>query len=112
MVIWKINYWDAHKKEASSIEAALDELTDEQFKSLAKEIKLLEICGNALKLPHSKSLGKKLFELRERRFGYRIYYTFFGDKTITMLHIGDKSSQRNDIRISKDRLTKLLKGDD
>ena len=111
MVIWKINYWNAHKKEETSIEAALDKLTDEQFKSIAKEIKLLEVCGNTLRLPHSKSLGKKLFELRERRFGYRIYYTFFGNKAITMLHIGDKSSQRSDIKISRDRLTELLKGD-
>ncbi len=111
MVVWKINYWDAHKKEETSIEAILDKLTDEQFKSIAKEIKLLEICGNTLRLPHSKSLGKKLFELRERRFGYRIYYTFFGNKVITMLHIGDKSSQRSDIKISRDRLTEILKGD-
>lgn len=49
-------------------------MTKEEFKSLARELKLLESCGNALRLPHSRALGKGLFELRSRKFGYRIYY--------------------------------------
>ena len=60
-------------------------------------MKLLELSGHTLHLPHSKSLGKGLFELRERRFGYRIYYKFGQDKTVILLHAGDKSRQANDI---------------
>lgn len=112
MAIWKIDYWNINKKDKSSVEATLDNLTDEQFKSVAKEIKLLEICGNALQLPHSKSLGKGLFELRERRFGHRVYYTFFKGKIIVLLHTGDKSSQNKDIKIARDRLVELLRGNE
>lgn len=107
---WKINYWAIHQPTEVSIEEILNNLTPEQIKSLAKEVKLLEICGNSLKLPHSKSLGKGLFELRERRYGYRIYYAFSANKNITMLHVGKKSSQAKDIRISRNRLAELSRG--
>jgi len=71
------------------------------LKSIAKELLLLEKCGNTLRLPHSKSLGKGLFELRERSFGYRIYYGFLPNFTIILLHAGDKSSQKDDIGIAR-----------
>lgn len=82
-------------------------LTREQFKAIAKELKLLEICGNDLKLPHSKALGKGLFELREQRYGYRIYYGFYEGKIIILLHAGDKSKQENDIKVARARLTQI-----
>lgn len=110
MAPWKINYWAIHQSAEVSIEEILNNLTTEQIKSIAKEVKLLEICGNSLKLPHSKSLGKGLFELRERRYGYRIYYTFSANQNITMLHVGKKSSQVKDIRISRNRLAEFLRG--
>ena len=56
-------------------------------------MKLLELCGNLLKLPHSRSLKKGLFELRERKYGFRIYYTFLPNKIILMLYAGNKKSQ-------------------
>ena len=103
---WAIEYChDATGK--SSIERWLDGLTKEQFKSIAKELKLLEECGNQLKLPHSRSLGKSLFELRERRYGCRIYYAFFGKQIIILFAAGDKSTQKNDIKIARERLSKL-----
>lgn len=67
---WLIHYWD--EEHSNPTEKWLDELADEQFKSVAKEIKMLEEIGNELKLPHSFPLSKGLFELRERRYGYRI----------------------------------------
>jgi putative addiction module killer protein len=76
---------------------------------VAKEILLLERCGNTLRLPHSKTLGKGLFELRERNFGYRIYYMFLPDKTILLIYAGDKSSQQKDIEIARLRLNKVNK---
>lgn len=72
---WGLEYWDDNKNE-SSIEQWFDALSKEQFKSVAKELKLLELCGNMLKLPHSRSLKQGLFELRERKYGLRIYYAF------------------------------------
>lgn len=62
--------------------------------------------GNELKLPHSKSLGKGLFELRERRYGYRVYYCFYGKAIVILLAAGDKKSQNNDIKVARERLLK------
>lgn len=103
---WKVEYW-APGKGKSSIEKWLDKLTKEQFKSLAKELAMLEQAGNELKLPHSKALGKGLFELRERRFGLRVYYGFFDDLVIVLLTAGNKKSQENDIVVARGRLSEL-----
>ena len=103
-MLWTIEYWNNGKNEKHSVEKWLDALTNDQLKSVAKELKLLGMCGNELKLPHSKSLGKGLFELRERRYGFRIYYGFCKRSTIVLLHAGDKSSQSKDIDIARFRL--------
>ncbi len=104
--MWKIQYWCGDKGE-STVEKWLDSLSDEQFKSVAGEMKLLGLSGNQLRLPHSSSLKKGLFELRERKFGYRIYYAFLPDKNIVLLHAGDKKSQPRDIKTARQRLAEL-----
>lgn len=106
---WKIEYWHSDADHASAVETFLDQLTHEQFKAVVKELKLLELCGNTLRLPHSKSMGKGLFELRERSFGYRIYYTFIKNRVIVLLYAGDKSTQKKDIKIARERLVEILK---
>jgi len=68
---------------------------------------LLELCGNELKLPQSKALGKGLFELREQRFGFRIYYCFSDNCIIILLAAGDKKSQKSDIVVARKRLLEL-----
>jgi len=103
---WQMEYWCDSKGE-SSIEKWFESLTDEQLKSLAKEIKLLELCGNQLRLPHSRSLKKGLFELRERKYGYRVYYAFLPNKIILLLNFGDKKTQSKDIAIARQRLDGL-----
>lgn len=87
--------WDTVYLEA--VEEWLVTLNDQQLKSVAKEVRLLELCGNKLTLPHSKSLGAGLFELRERSHGFRIYYTFEKNKRILLLYAGDKKMQAKDI---------------
>ncbi|MCK4607933.1 MAG: type II toxin-antitoxin system RelE/ParE family toxin [Gammaproteobacteria bacterium] len=82
-----------------------------QLKSAAKEVRLLELCGSQLKLPHSKSLGQWLFELRERRFGLRIYYCFELDKLIVLLNAGDKKTQSRDIKKARELYQKYKKVD-
>lgn len=104
---WVIEYWCNDKGE-STIEKWLDSLTDEQLKSVAKEMKLLELCGNLLKLPHSRSLKKGLFELRERKYGFRVYYAFLPKKIILMLSAGNKKTQDKDIEIARKRLAELV----
>lgn len=103
---WQIEYWDT-KRGRNPIEKWLDKLTNEQLKSVAKELSILEESGNELKLPHSKALGKGLFELRERRYGYRIYYGFVGEDMIILLAAGDKKSQDKDILVARKRLSEF-----
>ena len=100
---WIIEYWTTSRGK-NPIEKWLDSLNNEQFKSISKELKLLEKAGNELKLPHSRPLGNGLFELRERRFGYRVYYAFIENCIIILLAAGDKSSQDNDIKVARERL--------
>jgi putative addiction module killer protein len=103
---WKIEYW-AKERSKNPIDKWLDSLAHDQLKSIAKEVRMLEQAGSDLKLPHSKALGKGLFELRERRYGYRIYYGFSRDFIIILLAAGDKKSQENDIKTARKRLLEL-----
>ena len=72
---------------------------------------MLEKIGNELKLPHSRALGEGLFELRERRYGYRIYYGFQSNLVIILLAAGDKKSQQTDIKTARQHLVELRKED-
>lgn len=106
---WKIEYWDSDRK-TSSIEKWLDQRTEEQLVAISEELTLLKRLGNGLQLPHSKALGKGLFELRERRYGYRMYYMFHKNKIILIVAAGDKQSQKKDIKLAQSRVEKI-KGD-
>lgn len=105
MKIWKIDYWD-NDRGKSSIEKWLDKLPKEQLKNVTKVLRILEKMGNELKLPHSRPLGDGLFELRERRFGYRVYYCFEKEQLIILLAAGDKGSQDNDIKVARSRMSR------
>ncbi len=101
--MWELRYWNTGVSK-SPVERWLDKLPEEQFNSVTDELLLLADIGNELSLPHSKALGKGLFELRERRFGLRIYYCFQGDKIIILLAAGNKGTQNKDIKIARERL--------
>jgi putative addiction module killer protein len=103
---WIIRYW-ANESGKSPIEKWIHKLTEEQAMLVTKQLRMLEELGNELQLPHSRSLGKGLFELRERRFGYRLYYCFQEDKLIILLVTGDKTSQDRDIKTAYKRLEEL-----
>jgi putative addiction module killer protein len=102
---WTIEYWN-NESGKSPIEKWLDKLTKEQLTSISENLRILERLGNDLKLPHSRALGKGLFELRERQFGYRVYYCFRGNQLIILLAAGDKKSQEKDIKTAYTRLLK------
>lgn len=101
---WIVDYWSDGK---NSVENWFKELEQEHLRSVTKEISMLEETGNELRMPHSKALGEGLFELRERRYGYRIYYGFHGKQIIIVLAAGDKKSQDRDIKIARKRLSNL-----
>ena len=91
----------------SPVRKWLDGLSDEQVIGLSKTIKLLGECGNQLRMPHSKALEKGVFELRERRFGFRIYYCFQGGRIVVLLCGGDKDSQERDIKTAREIMKAL-----
>lgn len=94
MKLWKVVYY-------KNVEVWLNKLDQLQLKFLAKELRLLELGGYQLKLPHSKALGNGLFELRERKYGLRIYYSFCKGKVILLLNAGNKSTQTRDISVAR-----------
>lgn len=89
---WTVQYWSDDNSK-NSLEHWFDKLEHEHLKSIAKEIKMLEKAGNELKMPHSKALGEGLFELREKRYGYRIYYGFHARQIIILLTAGNKKAK-------------------
>jgi putative addiction module killer protein len=101
---WTIQYW-VNESGNSPIAKWLYKLTVEQFEAVSQELRILEKLGNEAKLPHSRALGKGLFELRERQFGYRIYYYFKENQLIILLAAGDKKSQEKDIKTAYKRLS-------
>ena len=50
---WDIQYW-INGQGKNLIEQWFNQLTEDQFKSVAKEVIMLEHAGNQLKLPHSR----------------------------------------------------------
>ena len=103
---WNIEYW-INDNGNNPIAKWIQKLTEEQVISVTKELRILEKLGNELRLPHNRSLSKGLFELRERQFGYRLYYCFKGDKLVVLLAAGDKKSQDKDIKTAYKRLEDL-----
>ena len=85
--------------DLTRVEKWFQKLTDGQAASVSKELWLLRELGPELRLPHSRALGSGLFELRERAYGFRLYYYFDrSSKTIIIvLRAGSKTSQQQDI---------------
>ena len=75
---------------------------------LGQAIQVLQMNGPALRMPYACSLGKGLFELRERigKVRYRIFYAFDGDRLVVLLHTATKDQRviENDIAFSRRRL--------
>lgn len=104
---WEILYVVGNER-FSSVRKWLDSLTKDALKAVAKELELLRLSGNQLRLPHSRSLEGGLFELRERDYGFRMYYAFQAQKIIILLAAGNKDSQEKDIKIARKKLANLM----
>ena len=104
---WNVEMWEDDSGH-SPVKEWLDGLSDEQVIGLSKTIKLLGECGNQLRMPHSKTLERGIFELRERRFGFRVYYCFRAGRVVVLLCGGDKDSQSKDIKTARE-IMKALK---
>lgn len=107
---WTLKYWE-DSSGRKSLEKWLRKLSKEQYLAISKELEFLILAGRDLRLPHSKPLGKGLFELRERRYGIRVYYGFYKNMIIVLLHAGDKGTQEADIKLARKRLVITLEED-
>ena len=106
MANWKIEYWkDSSGK--SPVKEWFSKLNRQEAKSVFDDLEMLKLYGNQLKMPYSKALSKGLFELRERTYHYRIYYSFNGKEIIIVLVAGNKKSQEKDILLARKRLANL-----
>lgn len=81
----------------------------------ARLIELLVEHGPSLKLPHSKSLGDGLFELRPHgREGIaRALYCFVAGRRITVVHAFVKKTQATplkDLKLARKRVKELANG--
>jgi phage-related protein len=81
----------------------------------ARLVELLMEHGPNLKMPHSKSLGQSLFELRPH--GHegigRALYCFVAGRKITVVHAFIKKTQetpQRDLRIARNRVKELHHG--
>jgi len=102
--MWTIEYWLGDK---GPFGRWFDRLDKQKAKALSKEMGLLECRGKDLKMPTSRPLGKGLFELREMRYGLRLYYTFHRGRVIILLRGGGKTSQLKDIQLARKYISQI-----
>jgi phage-related protein len=81
----------------------------------ARLVELLMEHGPSLKMPHSKSLGQSLFELRphgKEGIG-RALYCFVAGRKVTVVHAFIKKTQetpQRDLKIARTRVKELIHG--
>ena len=103
MALCEIRFWQT-KSGKKPVEKWIDELTNEQRLRVAKLLRSLAHSGRDLMMPESRYLGAKLFELREKQDGLRVYYTFFGSTIAVLVAGGDKDSQERGIVLARERM--------
>jgi phage-related protein len=107
---WKITYYN------TNLEEEIFSLPDTLLARYLKLADLIEKYGADLGMPHTKALGKSLFELRVKgkEAIARIFYCTMIEKRIHMLHCFIKKSQKipdKELSIARKRL-KEVKGND
>ncbi len=96
----------------SKIEEAMLNLQKPSIAKVLRAIQLLEEYGEKLRMPHSKKIHSRLFELRVRgKQEIRIFYTFQNNQSI-LLHLFKKHSQKTPINELRTAETKLHQLDD
>jgi phage-related protein len=108
-VIYRIDYF--HRRVLAEIESwPVDILAD-----YARLIELLALHGPNLRLPHSKTLGDGLFEVRPHGHSGigRALYCFLQGKRIVVVHAFVKKTQEipdKELRLARKRVKELQHG--
>lgn len=109
--------WTILMYENSRGEKPVDEFIKKQQpqarSKIVHNVRLLRRYGNMLGMPHSKTLGGGLYELRIRgKEEVRIFYCFAQQKTIYLLHAFKKQKQqtpRKELELASLRMKELTK---
>ena len=92
------------------IETFLTKLEKPTTAKVLRAIDLLERFGNQLGMPHSKNIGRKLFELRIRgKQEIRLIYTFHNNKAMVLRGFIKKSQKitRKELGLIQQKLSAL-----
>jgi len=107
---WKIITFESNRGE-KIVDEFIKSQKPEVKAKIAHSVRLLIAYGNKLGLPHSKSLGNGLYELRIRgKDEIRIIYCFVSQRTIYLLHSFKKQTQKlptKELEIAKQRMKGL-----
>ena len=96
------------------VEADIEAWPDGILADYAKLVELLMEFGPNLHMPHSRSMGDGLFELRPHgREGIgRVFYCFVIDQRILVLHAFIKKTQstpERELRVARKRMKEVLR---
>lgn len=94
----------------AEVEKFIRELDAPTVAKALRTIDLLEKFGSDLRLPHSRPVGKGLFELRIRgQQEVRILYVFHGNAAVLLHGFMKKSAQtpRKEFEVGFDRMKRL-----
>ncbi len=94
------------------VKAEIESWPDGILADYARMVELLMEFGPDLRMPHSRSIGGGLFELRPRgREGIgRVFYCFVVNRRVVILHAFVKKTQdtrEQDLRIARKRMKEL-----
>lgn len=83
--------------------------------AFARMVELLMESGPNLRMPHSRSMGGGLYELRPRgREGIgRVFYCFVAERRVVILHAFVKKTEdtpKQELRIARRRMREVLDG--
>ncbi len=99
----------------SRIKADIERWPDGILADFARLVELLMEFGPNLRMPHSRALGRGLFELRARgREGVgRVFYCFAVGQRVVILHAFVKKTQQipeQEVRIARKRMKEVQNG--
>ena len=106
--MYRLKFWESLSGE-KPVRAWLMGLSLDEKRKVDKLLKLLEAFGTSLPYPNGKYLGNGLFEARDdsKGPGFRVYCHRVEDVMLVLLVGGDKSTQKRDIEMSRQRMEAL-----
>lgn len=99
------------KNFATDIDKFLDDLEKDRKSKVTQILDMLELCGNEIGMPYSKSLGEGLFELRiSGKAPIRIIYCFHQNCAILLNAFIKKTDRtlKRELDLAKRRQNSIL----